>query len=179
MFTVYRHYKCYLWILTSTAVSGSALSCFFLPLHGWNICLYSIKTKTTNQSFVFPQTPRIAEATERRQDPASPLQEVAKKGPLLCKTDVTDGKVKNKTHCALRFVFLPPPSHSTPQKMQEMRQFGNGYFLICLQYPEFQDTPTIPTPWKLAWFSVVLLKHKYLLLSLFVNFYPSLVQSRT
>ena len=118
MFTVYRHYKCNLWILTSTAVSGSALSCFFLPLHGWNICLYSIKTKTINQSFVFPQTPRIAEATERRQDPASPLQEVTKKGPLLCKTDVTDGKVMNKAHCGLRFVFLPPPSHSTPQKMQ-------------------------------------------------------------
>ncbi|XP_022304252.1 rho GTPase-activating protein 23-like isoform X6 [Crassostrea virginica] len=42
--------------------------------------------------FFGEKTPRIAEATERRQDPASPLQEVTKKGPLLCKTDVTDGK---------------------------------------------------------------------------------------
>lgn len=41
----------------------------------------------------FIQTPRIMEATERRQDPASPLQEVTKRGSLLCKTDITDGKV--------------------------------------------------------------------------------------
>lgn len=42
--------------------------------------------------FFGEKTPRIIEATERRQDPASPLQEVTKKGPLLCKTDLTDGK---------------------------------------------------------------------------------------
>jgi len=39
------------------------------------------------------QTPRILEATEKRQDPASPIQEVAKEGTLSCKTDIADGKV--------------------------------------------------------------------------------------
>ncbi|XP_056007298.1 rho GTPase-activating protein 21-like isoform X7 [Ostrea edulis] len=42
--------------------------------------------------FFGEKTPRIMEATERRQDPASPLQEVTKRGSLLCKTDITDGK---------------------------------------------------------------------------------------
>eukprot|EP00105_Crassostrea_gigas_P027142 XP_011448377.1 PREDICTED: rho GTPase-activating protein 21-A isoform X7 [Crassostrea gigas] len=42
--------------------------------------------------FFGEKTPRIIEATERRQDPASPMQEVTKKGALLCKTDLTDGK---------------------------------------------------------------------------------------
>ncbi|XP_061194038.1 rho GTPase-activating protein 21-like isoform X2 [Saccostrea echinata] len=44
------------------------------------------------KSFFGEKTPRIIEATERRQDPASPLQVVTKSGSLFCKTDVTDGK---------------------------------------------------------------------------------------
>ena len=46
---------------------------------------------------VFFQTPRILEATERRQDPASPIQEITKMGYLQCKTDISDGKVNFKS----------------------------------------------------------------------------------
>ena len=42
---------------------------------------------------LFFQTPRILEATEKRQDPASPIQEITKMGYLQCKTDIADGKV--------------------------------------------------------------------------------------
>ena len=45
----------------------------------------------------FFQTPRILEATERRQDPASPIQEITKMGYLQCKTDISDGKVNLKS----------------------------------------------------------------------------------
>ncbi|OWF42359.1 rho GTPase-activating protein 21-like isoform X2 [Mizuhopecten yessoensis] len=44
------------------------------------------------KAFFGERTPRIMEATEKRQDPASPIQEVAKEGTLHLKTDITDGK---------------------------------------------------------------------------------------
>ena len=42
---------------------------------------------------VFIQTPKIVEATEKRQDPASPIQEVTREGSLGVKMDGIDGKV--------------------------------------------------------------------------------------
>ncbi|XP_033762340.1 uncharacterized protein LOC117343900 isoform X2 [Pecten maximus] len=44
------------------------------------------------KAFFGERTPRIMEATEKRQDPASPIQEVVKEGTLHLKTDITDGK---------------------------------------------------------------------------------------
>ncbi|XP_069112527.1 rho GTPase-activating protein 23-like isoform X2 [Argopecten irradians] len=44
------------------------------------------------KAFFGERTPRILEATEKRQDPASPIQEVVKEGTLHLKTDITDGK---------------------------------------------------------------------------------------
>ncbi|XP_060065954.1 rho GTPase-activating protein 21-like isoform X2 [Ylistrum balloti] len=44
------------------------------------------------KAFFGERTPRIMEATEKRQDPASPIQEVLKEGTLHLKTDITDGK---------------------------------------------------------------------------------------
>ncbi|CAG2251042.1 ARHGAP21_23 [Mytilus edulis] len=47
---------------------------------------------TKLKAFFGERTPRILEATERRQDPASPIQEISKMGYLQCKTDIADGK---------------------------------------------------------------------------------------
>lgn len=47
---------------------------------------------TKLKAFFGERTPRILEATERRQDPASPIQEITKMGYLQCKTDIADGK---------------------------------------------------------------------------------------
>jgi len=45
-------------------------------------------------TFLSPlQTPRIAEAQERRENPASPIQTVIREGSLGLKVDVIDGKV--------------------------------------------------------------------------------------
>lgn len=54
--------------------------------------------------FLF-QTPRILEATERRQDPASPIQEITKMGYLQCKTDISDGKVNYTIYNQCLIIF--------------------------------------------------------------------------